>query len=38
MEPVHPLDMHPMLQAGKVSIDTFFEGRLIIKMNFQAIE
>jgi len=38
MKPAHPLDMHPMLQAGKVSIDTFFEGRLIIKMNFQAIE
>ncbi len=38
MEPVHPLDMHPMLEAEKVSIDTFFEGRLTIKMNFQTIE
>ncbi len=38
IEPKHPLDMQPMLAPGKLSIDTFFEGRLIIKINFQAIE
>ncbi len=38
MEPANPIDLLPLLHAGKVSIDTFFEGQLTIKMNFQAIK
>ncbi|MCW9024011.1 MAG: hypothetical protein OQK73_04950 [Gammaproteobacteria bacterium] len=38
LEPNHPQDMPAQFQAGQVSIDTYFEGKLTIKMNFKNLK